>query len=391
MRKALFITLALGCGSALFAQSVPEEKSSPSLIERILKPESKTRKFQLFLHTKGSFNADMPNGKFEKAGFRMDQLRIEMRGDINEHIYYRYQQRLTAFPNPSSTVDNLPLKVDYAGVGYRFNEKWRLFAGKMCTAYGGIEFDDNPINVYQYSLMHENMIAFLTGLDLGYHLTPDHEFRLQVLGARNESMEKTYGELPLNIRPSKLDLVYTLNWNGHFGPNKMFATRWSASVLNEAKGKNMYYGVLGTAMNAGKFGMFLDLMYSREQLDRKQIISRIVTSEENPYTQQYTDYSAVILAMNYRFAPKWNIFAKGIWDTASKYKSTGDVGKGLYQTAWGYSGGIEFYPIKNDNLHVNLVYTGRKYDFTERAKAFGASNYTDSKIELSFIYAMRLF
>ncbi|MEG0948168.1 MAG: porin [Bacteroidales bacterium] len=391
MRKALFLTIALAAGSTLFAQSVPEEKSSKSLIERILKPENKTRKFQLYLHTKGSFNADMPNGNFEKAGFRMDQLRIEMRGDINEHIYYRYQQRLTAYPNPSSTVDNLPLKVDYAGVGYRFNEKWRLFAGKMCTAYGGIEFDDNPINVYQYSLMHENMIAFLTGLDLGYHLTPDHEFRLQVLGARNESMEKTYGDIPTFIKPSKLDLVYTLNWNGHFGPDKMFSTRWSASVLNEAKGKNMYYGVLGTAMNAGKFGMFLDLMYSREQMDRKQIISRIVTSEANPYTQLHTDYSAVILALNYRFAPKWNIFAKGIWDTASKYKATGDVSKGLYQTAWGYSGGIEFYPIKNDNLHLNLVYTGRKYDYTDRAKAFGATNRTDNKLELSFIYAMRLF
>lgn len=391
MRKIIVLSLALGGVMPLFAQSVPEEKSSKSLIERILKPDSNTKKFQLFLHTKGSFNANMPDGKFEDARFRMDQLRIEMRGDINKHIYYRYQQRLTAFPNPSSTVDNLPLKVDYAGVGYRFNEKWRLFAGKMCTAYGGIEFDDNPINVYQYSTVHENMIAFLTGIDLGYHLTPDHEFRFQVLGARNESMEKTYGKLPETIKPSKLDLVYTLNWNGRFGPDNMFATRWSASVLNEAKGKNMYYGVLGTAMNLDKFGMFLDLMYSREQMDRKQMISRIVADKTDGYTQMYTDYSAVILGVNYRFAPKWNLFAKGIWDTASKYKTTGIVEKGLYQTAWGYSGGIEFYPIKNDNLHLNLVYTGRQFNYSGRAKAFGATDYSENKLELSFIYAMRLF
>ncbi|MEG1587154.1 MAG: porin [Bacteroidales bacterium] len=391
MRKIFALSLLVGYGAVLSAQSVPEEKEQKSLIERILKPESKTKKFQLYLHTKGSFNANMPDGKFESAGFRMDQLRIEMRGDINKHIYYRYQQRLTAFPDPSSTVDNLPLKVDYAAVGYRFNEKWRLFAGKMCTAYGGIEFDDNPINVYQYSTMHENMVAFLTGIDLGYHLTPDHEFRFQVLGARNESMEKTYGKIPENVKNSKLDLVYTVNWNGKFGPDKMFATRWSASVLNEAKNKNMYYGVLGTAMNLKKFGMFLDLMYSREEMDRKQMISRIVADKTDGYTQMNTDYTAVILGLNYRFAPKWNIFAKGIWDTASKYKTTGIVEKGLYQTAYGYSAGLEFYPIKNDNLHVNLAYTGRKYAFTDRAKAFGAENYTQNKLELSFIYAMRLF
>ncbi|MGL4292479.1 MAG: porin [Bacteroidales bacterium] len=392
MKKTIIVSLAfIGCTAALSAQSIPEKEETPSLIERIFKPDNDSKKFQLFLHTKGSFNAEMPNGKFEEAKFRMDQLRIEMRGDINKNIYYRYQQRLTAFPDPSGTFDNLPLKIDYAGVGYRFNEKWRLFAGKMCTAYGGIEFDDNPINVYQYSTIHENMIAFLTGIDIGYHLTPDHEFRFQILDARNESMEKTYGKIPEYIKPSKLDLVYTLNWNGYMGPNRMFATRWSASVLNEAKGKNMYYGVLGTAMNTGKFGMFLDLMYSREELDRKQMISRIVADKTNGFTQTSVDYSSVILGLNYRFAPKWNIFAKGIWDTASKYEATGIVEKGLYQTAWGYSGGIEFYPIKNDNLHVNLVYTGRQFNYTNRAKAFGATDYSHNKLELSFIYAMRLF
>lgn len=390
MRKQLFITLALCFGTTLFAQSNSEEKT-PSLIERILKLETKTPKLKVVLHTKGSINANMPDNKFDKGSIRMDQLRIDLRGDINDRVYYRYQQRLTSYPNPTATEDNFPLKVDYGMAGYRLNNKMRLSFGKMCTAYGGIEFDDNPINVYQYSLIHENMIAFLTGLDFTYDVTPDHELRFQAVSARNESMENTYGKLPSTITPSKLDVAYTFNWNGYFGPDKMFATRWSATVLNEAKGNNMYYGVLGTAMNAGKFGAFLDLMYSREELDRKRMISRIVETEANPYTQQDVDYSSVILSMNYRFAPKWNIFAKGIWDTASKYKASEGVEKGQYLTAWGYSGGIEYYPIKNDNLHINLVYTGRKYDYTNRAKAFGATNYSESKVELSFIYAMRIF
>lgn len=389
MKKLIALSIALGMGSLAFAETTPEETSKPkSLFARLFNTKAETEKFKLYLHTKGSISADMPDGKYDGFGFKMDQLRIEMRGDLGNRVYYRYQQRLTKFADPE-TVDGLPLSVDYAGVGYRFSDKLRLFGGKMCTAYGGIEFDDNPINVYQYSLIHENMAAFLTGLDLTYDLTPDHEFRFQVLGARNESMEGTYGKIPEYIEYAKPDLVYTLNWNGKFGPDKMFSTRWSASILNEAKNHNMYYMVLGTAMNTPKFGMFLDLMYSREELDRKRMISKIVDKEG--YTQTNTDYTSVILHANYRFAPKWNLFAKGIWDTGSKYKGNEVAEKGMYQHVFGYSGGIEYYPIKNDNLHVNLVYTGRNYNYTDRAKAFGVKDFSENRIELSFIYAMKIF
>ena len=54
-------------------------------------------------------------------------------------------------------IDNMPTSIDYAAIGVRFNEHLSLFAGKQCVAYGGFEYDENPINIYQYS----NMIDYM--------------------------------------------------------------------------------------------------------------------------------------------------------------------------------------------------------------------------------------
>lgn len=55
------------------------------------------------------------------------------------------------------------------------------------------EFDLNPIDVYEYCDMIENMSNFMTGLNVGYNITPDQQLNLQVLNSRNNSFEKTYG------------------------------------------------------------------------------------------------------------------------------------------------------------------------------------------------------
>ena len=84
-----------------------------------------------------------------------------------------------------------------------------------------------------------------------------------------------------------------------------------------------------------------------------------------------------VLHVNYRFAPKWNLFAKGMYETASVYKASDEVEKGKYRTAWGYAGGIEFYPMES-NLHFFLAYVGRSYKYTDRAKALGEDNFSTS-------------
>lgn len=314
----------------------------------------------------------------------MKQLRIEMKGDINDWLSYRYRQRLNRGNDGSGNIDNVPTSIDWAGVGIKLN-KFSFFAGKQCVSYGGIEFDLNPIDIYEYSDMIEHMSNFMTGLNVAYNYNPYQQIQFQVLNSRNGPSEEMYGDL----ERTKLPLVYTLNWNGNF--LDVFKTRWSASVMNETKGEKMYYYALGNEFNfSPKWHAYFDWMYSREGVDRKGIITNIVGTDNQAHNAFNAEYMSYVLHVNYRFAPKWNLFAKGMYETASVYKASDEVEKGKYRTAWGYAGGIEFYPMES-NLHFFLAYVGRSYKYTDRAKALGEDNFSTHRVSVGFIWQMPVF
>lgn len=395
MKKLMFILLIAGSIQALYAQNSEKSKKfmvDKTLFEELTDVKKKSDKFNLYLNMQGSFDANFRDG-FENGAFKMRQLRIEMKGNINDWLSYRYRQRLNRSNDGNGMIDNIPTSIDYAGIGIKLSDKFNLFAGKQCTAYGGIEFDLNPIEVYEYSDMIENMSNFMTGLNFGYNMTPTQQLNLQILNSRNGSFESTYGiteneegKLP-DLRSGKLPLVYTLNWNGNF--NDVFKTRWSASILNEAKSKNMYYYALGNELNLNKFNMFLDFMYAQEGIDRNGTITSIV-GRPGGHNAFDAGYLSVVTKLNYRFLPKWNAFVKGMYETASVTKSTEGIAKGNYRTSWGYFAGVEFYPMET-NLHFFLTYVGRTYDFTSRAKVLGQTDYSTNRVSVGFIWQMPVF
>ena len=252
MKKLMFMLLLAGSIQAMYAQ-----KFSPNtpLFEELTDVKKKTDKFNLYLNMQGSFDAHFQNG-FQEGDFNMHQLRIEAKGNINNWLSYRYRQRLNRSNDGNNMIDNLPTSIDWAGIGIKLNDKFNLFAGKQSANYGGFEFDLNPIDVYQYCDMIDYMSNFLTGLNASYNITPDQQLNLQILNSRNSSFDNTYGitedaegNLP-DLKSGKMPLVYTLNWIGNF--NNVFKTRWSASVMNEAKDHNMYYYAVGNELNLGK-------------------------------------------------------------------------------------------------------------------------------------------
>lgn len=395
MKKLMFMLLILGSIQGVYAQRTEKSKKfmvDKTLFEELTDVKKKSDKFNLYLNMQGGFDANFRDG-FEEGAFKMRQLRIEMKGNINNWLSYRYRQRLNRSNDGGGMIDNVPTSIDYAGIGIKLNNRFNLFAGKQCTAYGGIEFDLNPIDIYEYSDMIENMSNFMTGLNIGYNLTSTQQLNLQILNSRNGSFDSTYGiteneegKLP-DLKSGKLPLVYTLNWNGTF--NDVFKTRWSASILNEAKSKNMYYYALGNELNLDKFNMFLDFMYAQEGIDRNGTITGIV-GRPGGHNVFDTGYLSVVTKLNYRFLPKWNVFVKGMYETASVTKSTEDIAKGNYRTSWGYLAGIEYYPMET-NLHFFLTYVGRSYNFTSRAKILGQENYSTNRISVGFIWQMPVF
>ena len=383
MKKLLTLLVLALCVIGLNAQ---EEKS---LYEQISGVKKKTDKFNLYMNMNGSFDAMFDADGFDQGKFNMRQLRIESKGNVNEWLSYRWRQRLNRPNNGGGNIDNLPTSIDIAGIGIKLGDGFSLFAGKQCAAYGGFEFDANPIEIYEYSDMIEYMSNFMTGINIGYDFLEGQQLNFQVLNSLNGPFTKMYNFTPdlmakLNLENTKLPLVYTLNWNGNFG--NIFKTRWSASLMSQAKDKNLYYYVLGNELTLGDFNIYLDFMLSNDDIDRGGIITEMIGYEDG-HNVYNTSYMSLVTKLNYRFADKWNVFVKGMYETASVSEGTENIEKGKYRTSFGYLGGLEYYPMES-NLHFFLTYVGRTYKYEARANH---DDYSTNRVSVGFIYQLPMF
>ena len=399
MKKFLTLLIVALCVIGVNAQELSLANGSrTTLFEEVSGIKKKTDKFNLYMNMNGSFDAMFNDAGFDYGKFNMRQLRIEAKGNVNEWLSYRWRQRLNRPNNGGDNIDNLPTSIDIAGIGVKLSDKFSLFLGKQCAAYGGFEFDANPIEIYEYSDMIEYMSNFLTGINIGYDFAKGHQLNFQILNSLNGDFYSMYGKFnpvigcfgeSLEAIPSNLPLVYTLNWNGNFG--NIYKTRWSASLMSQAEGKNLYYFALGNELTFGKFNMYLDFMYSNDAIDRSGIMTSIV-GPLNGHNVFDAAYMSIVTKLNYRFADKWNVFVKGMYETASMtmgyplhYPA---IEEGQYRTSLGYLGGIEYYPMES-NLHFFLTYVGRHYMYNHELVNY--KDYSTNRVSVGFIYQLPMF
>ena len=389
MKKILLFGMTLCVALTANAQQDKDASAGEeSLFEKVTKIEKKQDNFHFLLNLNNSFDVNQADGDFQNAKFNMRQIRIEAKGNINKTFSFRWRQRLNRNNSPASDgIDNMPTSsIDVAGIGVKTSDVFSMFLGKQCAAYGGIEFDLNPIEIYEYSDMVDYMSNFLTGANFQFQLNPNHQLQLQVLDSRSASMEDMYG---LGYDHSKVPLLYTVNWNGSFGG--VFNTRWSYSIMSQAEGYQSHYIALGNELNLDKFNAFFDVMYMREGIDREGIVTGIVGPKEDQGHQNDAEYLSFVMKAQYRISPKWNVFVKGMLENEGLSKASGVLEKGKYRTAYGYLAGIEYYPLQNSNLHFFLTYVGRHYSYTDRAKVYGNENYSTNRISLGYIWQLPMF
>ena len=388
MKKIILFALLFVPTTIMAQQNKDASAGEESLFEKITKIEKKQDNFHFLLNLNNSFDVNQGDGEFQNAKFNMRQIRIEAKGNFNKTFSFRWRQRLNRNNSPAPDgIDNMPSSsIDVAGIGVRTSDVFSMFLGKQCAAYGGIEFDLNPIEIYEYSDMVDYMSNFLTGANFQFQLHPNHQLQLQVLDSRSASMEDMYG---LGYEQSKVPLLYTVNWNGSFGG--VFNTRWSYSIMSQAKSYQSHYIALGNELNLDKFNAFFDVMYMREGIDREGIVSGIIGNNAQGGHLNDAEYLSFVLKAQYRFSPKWNAFVQGMLENEGLSKANGAIEKGKYRTAYGYLAGIEFYPLKSSNLHFFLTYVGRSYSYTDRAKAYGADNYSTNRISLGYIWQLPMF
>ena len=370
------------------------EGNYASLAEKVAKIEKKNDAFNVYFNYAASFQAERNSLVDEwHTGFANKQLRLEIKGNIGDHLFYRLRHRLNK-TNEARTQDNFSKATDIMMAGWKFNDKWSVQAGKMCQIWGGFEFDENPMYIYQYSDMVDNMDNFMAGVVVSYKPVPTQEFAVEVSDANNDSFSKMYGagaasQEENSVRPltsSRNPLTYIANWNGSFADG-MINTRWSWGIQTQARHKYSRMLILGQQLNLDKFQWYVDYMGAWDGLDRLGIATSDLGLNGGGHNLYASDvhYNSFITKVNWQFAPHWNLMLKGMYETASVSKL--ERGKN-YRKSFGYMSSVEYYPLKDQDFRVFLAYVGRKYDFSEKS---GLKDYNTNRIELGFMYRIKAF
>ncbi len=337
--------------------------------EQLKELKQKSDKFNVYLNSQTSFDVLAEKGQDTKMNFKARQLRLEFRGNINERIFYRLRHRLNR-SNAGASLDNLATATDMIYAGFRLNEKWTLTAGKMCQAWGGFEFDLNPMNIYEYSDFIENMDNFMVGGMLTYAPSENHEWNFQITNSRNKKFEEIYeGRIPTGVEASDSPLSYIVNWNGTFG---RFQTRWAVGLETEAKDNYSKMVTLGNKLNFDKFQVFLDYMYANQDLDRLYLSNSTATALKD------VSYNTFILKAEFQPAEKWNVFAKGMYET-------GNHDGNNVRKSYGYFAGVEYMPFQDQDLRFFAAYIGRKFSYQ------GGVDTNTNRFSIGMMYRIKAF
>lgn len=371
-----------------------------SIHERITKLEKKNDMFNLYFNYAASFQAEH-NSLSDEWGtkFANKQLRIEIKGNLTDKLYYRLRHRLNKATDAKGE-DNFAKATDIMMVGYNFNDKLSISGGKMCQIWGGFEFDENPMYIYQYSDMVDNMDNFMAGVTVSYKPIPTQEIAVEISNAYNGKFADEYGDEAVVVnndeaqalQKSKNPLTYIINWNGSFFDGKL-NTRWAWGLQTQAKGKYSRMLTLGQQLNLPKFQWYFDYMGAFDDLDRLKIATNelrdaFVDGEGDALGNVYlgkVHYNSFITKANWQFAPSWNLMLKGMYETASVTKMEQFKN---YRKSFGYMGSIEYYPAKQQDFRLFLAYVGRKYDYSTKC---GLKDYNTDRIELGFMYRIKAY
>ncbi len=371
-----------------------------SIHERITKLEKKNDMFNLYFNYAASFQAEH-NSLSDEWGtkFANKQLRLEIKGNLTDKLYYRLRHRLNKATDAKGE-DNFAKATDIMMVGYNFNDKLSISGGKMCQIWGGFEFDENPMYIYQYSDMVDNMDNFMAGVTVSYKPIPTQEIAVEISNAYNGKFADEYGDEAVVVnndeaqvlQKSKNPLTYIINWNGSFFDGKL-NTRWAWGLQTQAKGKYSRMLTLGQQLNLPKFQWYFDYMGAFDDLDRLRIATNelggaLVDTDGDGIDNAYlgkVHYNSFITKANWQFAPSWNLMLKGMYETASVTKMEQFKN---YRKSFGYMGSIEYYPAKQQDFRLFLAYVGRKFDYSTKC---GLKDYNTDRIELGFMYRIKAY
>lgn len=377
MNKQFLFLISLILGSSIVrAQQIgPAERSAePSLAERVFGLEQKQQKFKLFLGVQSFYDQPLVDDPDAIGYFKVHELRMSAHAELNQHLSVDWRQRLNRAADGSSFADNISNSIDIAGVDWHPNDKISFFFGRQYARFGGIEYDMNPVEIYQYSDLVDYMTCYTTGANFAWNFRPNQQLQLQVLNAYNNKFADRYIVTPDIATSTRYPFLYSAQWNGTFLKGALHM-RYAISMAHLAKEKNMWYFSTGNQFNLSKqINGYLDLTYSIEGLDDKGIMS---ARYGNGKTLTDVHYYGIVSKWNFRLNNAFNLFVKGMYENGFAPEQNDDVSHTRH--SFGYMGGLEYYPTET-NFRLFLSYVGRHYKYN------GTDTETTNTLRAGFIY-----
>lgn len=387
MKKHLIPIIALAASTVASAQGnntgLGHESDSlqSSLAQRVLNLESLHNRCNIYLNFNGA--ATLSNNPTGWDGrFRNKHLRIDIKGNVTDNIYYRFRHRLDKL-NQRGAVDRFSRATDIMMVGYRTG-KLAIECGKMFQYLGGFEYDSNPIYVYEYSELIDMVECAKTGVALVWNPVASQELVLNVTNSMADNLFNTFPDIEKQgFQESRFPIEAVANWNGTFASG-LVDTRCSAGLSSVARGVNALQVILGGRVNLPDFRMYTDYSYERSGLDRMGIASsdfQPIMPDGKKYLEN-TSYHSIVSRADWQMHPRWSMFGKGAYEWCS-VADMPEAGRRHYAAV----AGLEFRPVPSQELRYYLCMSHhwRRYSVSTHI-----SDGSDSKVELGIICRLKM-
>jgi hypothetical protein len=148
-----------------------------------------TFKFGMIMRGDLVQNSSDASGKnVATKNFSVGNVRINLSGMLDENTDYRVRYRLSKDSTGTGTnTDHLTKSTDYAYITHKLDADNKVRLGKhFVGTAGGREQDYGGQDVYLYSLVGDNTMAYATGVSL-YHKVAGQEIQLTAFNATNSN------------------------------------------------------------------------------------------------------------------------------------------------------------------------------------------------------------
>ncbi|WP_185870810.1 porin [Blattabacterium cuenoti] len=314
----------------------------------------------MFIDLSSSLNSTVKKEIFEGSNFSEDYLNLEIEGKTNDKISYRFSKKL----NNNKNSVNYKI-VDLAYLKYKWNDDLHFLIGKQPIAFGSMEYASSSYDkTFRYSnVLYNKNVENPVGFNLIYHPIKNQELQLQIVNSNSNTKEKEYDN-----KKWTHPMGGTLNLNCSFF-NKMIQSRCSYSIFQENE-KNNFWKLLaiGGKLDFKPISMEADYILSDEDVEKNGSITKIIQSMKinNNNHSPSIKYGTYLVKFKYNFLPRWCLIAKGEYETGTSKREFSDlfVKNQLFKRLYTYYGGVEFFPVKNnEDISLHLVYKNQRINY----------------------------